>query len=221
MKYKLLTMLVGSTILAGCASNVSMWDNREELLADIEASCVENTKGYTEYAPAFDQASKGVLSVTKRQCEVVGEYQNIRKEHKDVQQFFAMHSDKSKEEIVQLLNDDPKMQSKYNDYTKAQSKIFNANLELAIKLGVQAIEVTNLAASNATAVAKAEAYKFIQGAIDPEEHPIGFVVDEMQTRVGLITDSNGLISAEQQFIKDMDAADKAIKERIGQSNDEA
>jgi hypothetical protein len=221
LKYKLLSVLVGSAVLAGCASSVGVWDDREALLSEINTSCETNTKAYTEYSPVFDQASQGVLSVAQRQCDVVGEYQEIRKQHKDVQQFFAMHSELPKEEIIALLDANPEMKAKYTEYTKAQSKIFESNLELAIKLGVQGATMAKIAAENPTVIAEIEARRMIGSAIDQEENPLGFVIDEMQTRVGLITETNGLISAEQQYIKDMEAADKAIKARIGKEDDKA
>jgi hypothetical protein len=132
-----------------------------------------------------------------------------------------MHSELPKEEIIALLDANPEMKAKYTEYTKAQSKIFDSNLELAIKLGVQGATIAKIAADNPTVIAELEARRLIGSAIDQEDNPLGFVIDEIQTRFGLITETNGLISAEQQYIKDMEAADKAIKARIGKEDEKA
>ncbi|MFA0442753.1 hypothetical protein BCU70_02215 [Vibrio sp. 10N.286.49.C2] len=220
MKIKLLSLVMGSVMLTGCMSTqVGVWDDREELLTNIDSQCQEHTQDFTKYSPSFDTASMAILTVAQRQCEVTGKYQEIRKNHKDVEQFFAIHADKSKEEIIVLLDQDPKLKKKYDDYTKAQGDIFSANLDLAVNLGVQSVTVAQVYAENAVPIAQAEAIKMVTGAIDPEEHPIGFVYDEMKTRVSLISESNGLISAEQAFIKEMEEADKAIQARVERNND--
>ncbi|PSW05304.1 hypothetical protein C9J01_27515 [Photobacterium rosenbergii] len=215
MKIKTLSIALGSLLLSACTSTVGVWDDRDEILNELANRCAEHSETYTSATPTIDTGSRAVLTIVQRQCAVKSQYRNIRANHKDVEQFFAMHNDLSNEEVAERLASNPEMQAKFNQYTAAQDKIFSENLELAIQLGVQAAEVGLLYAENAQQIAILEAAAILNNAIeDSEENNTAIAAKEMKERVDLIAESNNLILAEKRFIDDMKAADAAIKERM-------
>ncbi len=216
MKIKTLSVVLGAILVSGCASQIDIWDDREEMLNELAATCEAHTTDYQSYSPTFDQASEALLAITRRQCAAASEYRTIRENHKDVEQFFAMNTANGlgNEEIAELLLEDSDMSKKFQQYQAAQDAIFDQNLELAMDLGLVTAETALLFAEHATTIAKIEVLKRIQGELDPEGDELPLVLDQMSTRISLINDGQSLISAEKSFLDDMAEADKALQERI-------
>ena len=215
MKIKALSIALGSLLLSACSSTIGVWDDRDEILDELAQKCAIHSETYTSATPTIDTGSRAVLTIVQRQCAIKSQYRDIRENHKDVEQFFAMNNELSNEEVAERLANNPEMQAKFNQYTAAQDKIFDENVELALQLAVQAAEVTLIYAENAQQIAIIEAASMFNNTLeDSEENNTAIAAKEMKDRVDLIMESNNLILAEKQFIDDMKAADAAIKERI-------
>lgn len=234
-KKSILAGLIISAV-SGCSSISEVESStvdREQMQTEIAQKCIDLGDKYTPVAYAVDKVSKIMVEIQERQCTVANNYSTLSAKHADVAGFLAINADKSDEELVKAMNDfdsnkpeDKKIRPQVEAFQKASDEIFEANVELASDLALQAAEIAIVAADNAQAIAydaaggalnslfKSVSNESKEEAEDKEIVPIVEAYNELKNRSMLALDANTMISLDQGTIKQLNELDKIVADKV-------
>lgn len=155
-------------------------------------------------SPVMDKVSISINEVFERQYKVLDEYRTIADSHRDVQSFLYANHGKSKEELQAAIiefdgsaeKEEDKIGPRITAYNEANDKIFAANVELAIQIGLQAAELGLMVANNADQLLGVEGISLLLGA-----DKIGSVYSAAETRIDLAQRANAMIEQDQAVVQ--------------------
>ncbi|MGL6261542.1 hypothetical protein [Vibrio sp. WXL103] len=204
-------LALSALVLAGCASPTTeqiAFEKRQLMLTDLMGQCEEMGTDFTSIRRGFDNISRAMVSLQRRQCRVAEQLNITQREYADIAGFIHYNRGLSGEEFDaeierfdSSVDKSEQIRPKIEVYQLALRRIMNENEELTADLLGFSAELGLLVWDEPMVLL-------------PISTKAGTAFDEMRARKSLIEFANNMIQLDQATLDQIEAYDNHIKQKV-------